>query len=451
MNILCRIKERVTASEFLKSVSVLFSGNVIANAISFISIPILSRVYSQTDFGDYAIVTSVATIVSVSTTFGLTSAIMAPKEDHESKRILTTAYIIQSVLIIAFASILVLLYVIQNIQLYRFSGNYLISLILLFLYLLVSALFSLLTILTNKQKQNRVLFRNALINSLSSLVLTIPLGLLGFGGAGFILGASCSYLISDMQMIIHTRPFVHIDFRTSCREIVKKYRDFIIYQFPANILGTFTHQLPNQLFSRLFGNARLGGYAMCDRILGVPMRLIGSPISTVYFRQASIYVKEQKDLSLFTYRLISKILWYSFLPVVLGLFFARPIFTLILGTEWTEVGDIVSLLLVPYILSFCSSCVSYCLVVINKQKINLLLTIVQLSLIGGFTLLGYYLFHDFYRTLQFYAISMILYHIVHLSTVFYNLKGYLRKFLSVVCIYLIVVLSIFLLINSHAG
>lgn len=451
MNILSRIKDRVMASEFLKSVSVLFSGNVIANAISFISIPILSRIYSQTDFGDYAIVTSVASIVSVSTTFGLTSAIMAPKDDHESRKILTTAYMIQSACIFVFTGVFILLYLIRGTQLYRFSGNYLVSFFLLFLYLLASALFSLLTILTNKLKQNRVLFRNTLINSLSSLVITVPLGLLGFGGAGFLLGATCSYLISDLQMIVHTRPFVRVDFRASCSEIVKKYRDFILFQFPANILGTFTHQLPNQMFSRLFGNARLGGYAMCDRILGVPMRLIGTPISTVYFRQASIYVKEQKDLSLFTYRLISKILWYSLFPVALVLLFARPIITFILGAEWSEVGDIVSLLLVPYILSFCSSCISYCLVVINKQKVNLFLTIVQLSLIGGITLLGYYLFHDFYRTLQFYAIAMILYHIVHLSTVFYNLKGYLKKFLSVVFVYLVVVFSVYLIISLRVG
>ena len=434
-------------SDFLKSVSVLFSGNVIANAISFISIPILSRVYSQTDFGDYAIVTSVASIIIVCTTFGLTSAIMAPKEDFEAKKILTTTFFVQSLFIFVLCIVALLLYIVKGFQLYEYSGNYSFSLLLLFLYLIASALFSMLSVLTNKQKRNRVLFWNALINSLSSLFLTIPLGLLGLGGGGFIIGATCSYMIANFQMIIHTKPFVKVNLRESSRDIIRDYRDFIIYQFPSNIIGTFSVQLPSQLFSRLFGNARLGGYAMCDRILGVPMRLIGNPISTVYFRQSSIYVKEQKNLALFTYRLISKILWFSLIPVVLAIIFAKPVLTFILGEGWSEVGDIVAILLVPYVFSFCSSCVTYCLVVLDKQKANLFLTIAQLVLIAGLTLTGFYFFHDFTRTLQFYAIALALYNIIHLSVVFYYLGGYLKRFLIIVGIYLFVVVFISIILG----
>lgn len=437
------------ASEFLKSISVLFSGNVIANAISFISLPILSRVYTQADFGDYQIVTSTAALIVVCTTFGLTSAIMAPRDDTESKKILTTAYFIQSSFISAFLLILLVLYLKRGYQLYEFSGNYFLSILLLFFYLLAYSLFSLLLVLTNRLKLNRVLFSNSLISSLSLLLLTVPFGLLGLRGVGFIIGATCSYLIADMQMIIHTHPFVYIKLRASSKEIFSKYRDFVIYQFPANILGTFTNQLPNQLFSRLFGNARLGGYAMCDRLLGVPMGLIGSPIGTVYFRQASIYVKEQKDLSLFTYRLITRILWISIVPVLLAILFAKPICVFFLGSEWSEVGDIISLLIVPYVFIFCTSCVSYCLVVLNKQKINLLITIVQLSLIAAFTLVGYFIFHDFMRTLQFYSIAVVLFRVFHLSVIFYNLEGYFLKFLTMCGLYLLIVVPICVLMGVY--
>ena len=451
MKVVKKIKERVMGSDFLKSVSVLFSGNVISNVISFISIPILSRVYSQTDFGDYAIVTSIASIITVCTTFGLTSAIMAPKEDSEAKKILTTTYAVQSLIIFFFVVVVIILYLLKGFQLYEFSGRYLLSFILLFLYLLVYTLFSLLSVLTNKQKQNRVLFTNALIISLSSLVLTVPLGLLGLGGIGFIIGATCSYLIADIQMIMHTHPFVSINLRRSCKDIIRDYRDFIFYQFPSNIIGSFALQLPNQMFSRLFGNARLGGYAMSDRLMGVPMRLIGSPISTVYFRQASIYVKEERDLALFTYRLISKILWISLVPVVLVLLFAKPVLVFFLGEGLTETGDIVTLLIGPYIFSFCSSCISYCLVVLNRQKVNLYITLIQFVLIAGFTFLGYYLTRDFFRTLQFYSVALILYHVIHLSVDFYYLGGgYLKKFLSIVGIYLIIVMSVSLLLGVYS-
>lgn len=442
MRIFEKVKERVLQSDFLKSVSVLFSGNVIANAISFLSVPILSRIYSQADFGDYAIVTSVASILIISTAFGLTSAIMAPKDDDDSRKIITTAYITQSILISLFAIVLVILYLLFGYRLYSFSGNYLLSIILLYIYSLIYSMFSFLSVFTNRQKKNRVLFWNALINSIALLVLTIPLGLIGLGGAGYIIAASCSYLVADAQMIYHTQPFIKIQLFKSLRELYSKYRDFILFQYPSNILGTFTVQLPNQMFSRFFGNASLGGYAMCERLLGVPMRLIGSPISTVYFRQASSYIKENKDLSDFTYRLITKVLWVSLVPVILVLLFAKPVLTFILGEEWTSVGDITTILIVPYVLSFCSSCVTYCLVVLDKQKINLYITAVQLALIASFTLFGYFLFHNFIRTLQFYAIALIVFHTFNLSVIFYHLHGHFFKFLRNLGIYLLITLTL---------
>lgn len=447
MNLFIKIRERILQSDFLKSVSVLFSGNVIANAISFLSVPILSRIYSQADFGDYAIVTSVASILIISTAFGLTSAIMAPKDDDESRKIITTAYTTQSIIISLFAVLLVSLYLLFDYKLYSFSGNYLLSVVFLYIYSLIYALFSFLTVFTNKQKKNRVLFWNALINSVALLVLTIPLGLLGFGGIGYILAASCSYLVADIQMIFHTHPFIKIKLYSGVKELYVKYKDFILFQYPSNILGTFTVQLPNQMFSRFFGNASLGGYAMCERLLGVPMRLIGTPISTVYFRQASSFVKENKDLSDFTYRLISRVLWVSLLPVILVLLFAKPILTFVLGEEWSSVGDITTILIVPYVLSFCSSCVTYCLVVLDKQKINLYITAVQLLLIASFTLLGYFLFHDYIRTLQFYAIAMILFHTFNLSVIFYHLHGHFIKFLRCMLVYLLITVSLSFLLG----
>lgn len=447
MSVIDKIKGRILQSDFLKSISVLFSGNVIANAISFLSVPILSRIYSQSDFGDYAIVTSVASILQTSTALGLTSAVMAPKEDDEARKILTTAYCIQTVFITIFAVALIGLYIFKGYTLYELSGNYLLSVVLLYFYSLIYSLFSFLSVFTNKQKKNRVLFWNALINSMALLLLAIPMGILGLGGIGYILAASCGYLTADIQMILNTRPFIPIKLRSSIKDIYIKYRDFFLFQYPSNILGTFTVQLPNQLFSRFFGNSNLGGYAMCERLLGVPMRLIGSPISTVYFRQASLFVKDGKDLSSFTYRLISKILWISVVPVVLLLLFAKPVFTFILGEEWSVVGEITTILIVPYVLSFCSSCVTYCLVVLNKQKVNLYITFTQLILIASFTFWGYYLYHDFIRTLQFYAIALIIFHSYNLSVIFYHLKKHFHKIILTLCVYLLITLSLSLIIN----
>jgi O-antigen/teichoic acid export membrane protein len=438
-NIANKIKQYIMQSDFLKSVSVLFSGNLIANAISFASIPIISRIYSQEAFGEYAVMTSLATIIITIVSFGMTSAIMAPRDDHEAKEILTIVGGVEVVLIatISLGFIILSQYVkILNVSLGTFYSS-----VLFFFYSVVLGLFYLLAVLTNKQRLNRVLFWNALINALAMFVLAIPLGLLGMKGDGLMVAAIISYLVADIQMIWHTHPFVFIN-KNRIIYIIKKYKDFIFYQYPSNLVGSFAQQYPNQFFSNQFGNASLGGYAMCERILGVPMRLIGSPINTVYFRHASIYTKEGRDLSAFTFKLISILLAISFLPILILFICSEPLFTFILGEEWTEVGNIVSILIIPYFLSFCCNCITYCLVVIDKQRVNLVLTIVQFVLVGGALMIGLYLSQGFMYILTLYAWALIIYHVFHLLAIFYYLRKHFFRFCSLILLYIVAIYSI---------
>ena len=220
-------------------------------------------------------------------------------------------------------------------------------------------------------------------------------------------------------------PFKKIAYR-DCVSVYKDFKDFIIYQFPSNLISTFTIQLPNQLFSAYFGNASLGGYAMCERILGVPMRLIGAPITTIYFRHSSECIRECKDISGFTYILITRILILAFLPVLILFSCSEVLFTI---------------LIFPYVLLFCSNCVSYCLVVIGKQKINLYLSLLYLMLIVASVVSGFYVFSDFVSVVICFAVALIVFNLLNLLVIFYYLRKDFGRFVRFIGIYL---LSIYL-------
>ena len=426
------LKDRILKSDFLKSVAVLFSGNVIANFISFISIPIISRIYSEEAFGDYAIMTSTAAIIQGIVVLGLTSAIMVPKSNLEARRVFSVVFLIVLFLDTLFLG--VLLIVSPSYRLYDISGSYTLSLGLLYFYIVSYGLFSILTVYVNKQKMNRVLFWNALINSLAMLFFTIPLGLLDYGCFGFLIAAIVGYLFADIQMIYHADPFIKVslkDFTT----VFKNYKDFIYFQYPANLLSTFSVQLPNQLFSNCYGNVQLGAYAMCERILGVPMRLIGAPINTVYFRHSTLLYNEGKDLSSFTYKLVTRIFLVAFVPVVFFCFASERLFAFILGDSWYKVGIIVSILIVPYLFTFVSNCISYCLVVINKQRINLIIAMMQVSLIFSSICFGYWMDFSFTNTIKLFSIASVIVQLANLLLIFYFLEKHFIRFLRFIFCY----------------
>ena len=71
-------------SDFLKNVFTLLSGATVAQIITLISIPILTRIYTPEDFGYIAIYLSIANIVAAFSTGRYELAIMLPKKRIEA-------------------------------------------------------------------------------------------------------------------------------------------------------------------------------------------------------------------------------------------------------------------------------------------------------------------------------------------------------------------------------
>ena len=416
-------------STFLRSVSVLVSGQVIGQVIALISIPIISRLYTEKDFGEYAIFSSTARIILGIGALGLSSAIMAPRDQERSKEVFFTAFFIEIVVFSLF--LIIALILAPFFKFYTISVSYLVTIVLSFIYMVLNGVSGLLSTYMNKLKQFRQLFWNSVITGISILFITIPLGYLGFGVLGFIIAGICGSLASNIQMIIKSNPFQKILSINEMLSVCKEFKDYIIYQFPSNWISTFTTQLPNQIFSNVYGNTALGGYSMSERALGYPILLIATPVGTIYFRHATQFVHEGRmnDLAAFTFSFILKILKIAFIPSVLFMVFSKQLFGFILGSNWQTAGLIASILTIQYVFKFCDKCIGYCMVVLNKQKENFLISIIKLSLIAISLSIGVIFFEGIFNTILCLAIGSTIAQMIILSVDFYYLGIRWRKFL----------------------
>ncbi len=421
--------QKAFGSDFLRSVSVLISGNILAQLISVITIPIVSRIYSVQAFGEFAIFTSTGSIVSGIAALGMGSAIMAPKEDAKAKDVFYTAFV--SILTISTLFLAFSILIKPFFHLHQFSIPYLSVCLLIYLNIVLSGLSSILSIYVNRLKKTKVLFWNSLISVLATLCITIPLGLLKFNVMGFILASLCAASVAITQMLLRVNPFHRILGFRQIKEIFREYKDYVRFQLPANFISNFGIQLPNQLFSANFGNIALGGYSMCERVMGYPIRLIAAPISTIYFRHATQYVHEGRigELGAFSLKLINKILLITFLPVALFMIFSTKIFILVLGSKWGPAGEIASILTLQYILVFCNQCISICLVVLNKQRVNLVFSVIQLGLIALSISIGLIFLKSLMGTILIFGIGNVIVQILSLSFNFYYLQIRMKRIL----------------------
>jgi O-antigen/teichoic acid export membrane protein len=432
--------DKLKKNDFWKSIITLSTGQIIAQSLNLFLIPIISRIYSKEAYGDFAIVTSTATIIIGFVGVGLNTAIMAADNEEEANKVFTVGFYIQALL----TTILILGMLIIS-PYYRFFESYLeytTALIVMFFYILLSVLATQLTVYVNRLKLDKILFYNSLRGALSNLLITLPLGLLGVDSLGMYIATIASLIYMNINILRHVKPFYLNIKLNDFIFVAKKYKEFIIFQYPANLVGIFTNQMPIQFLSANFSLTQLGDYSMCNRVFQLPMSFIATPIQTVYFRFASQKFKNGEDIADFTYSIVSKILYIAFLPVIIIMVFGKPIFEFVLGTNWGVAGEISSILILQFLFSFCTSCIVYCRVTIGKQRVNLYISIIQFIMTIVSLIIGIFVFKSFIGTIISFAIINTIFGILNITVNFLCLKKYYYKFSIFSILYCLLCISV---------
>lgn len=437
------IISRLKNNTFWKSVIVLASGTALAQFLGVFTTPIVSRLYDPQAYGEYAIIWSTATIITTLVTLGLTSAVMVPVSDEESREVFTVAF--WTMLFLATVVLAVMLIVSPFFHFFKPGISYTVACILVYGFVIVNGLGGLLRVYVNRKGLNRVLFYNSLIGALATLCITIPLGFLNIGSLGLVTASIIAGIVSNVQMLYHTKPFKKWLPLQCFKKVYIKYKDFILYQHPSNFVANLASQMPTQIFSAVFGNANLGSYSMNEKILGIPSRLIGTPINTVYFRTASEYNKEGKNLAEFTFSLVTKVMAIAFIPITVAVFWGEQLFVWVLGPSWSEAGKFAGFLIVQYVFMFCTNCTSYCRVAIGRQKVNFVISILRLVIISLSVFMGAFLSGDLFYTIIFFAVGSSLYLIIDMTMNFYCMGKYWTKYLIFALIYFFVIIILWFL------
>ncbi len=401
---LSALYKRIQKSNFLKSVLTLSAGTVISQAVSLFTTPIISRIYTPDIIGDMSIIISYSSIFGVIICLGLMSAIMIPKEDDEAKGI--CRLLVKCILVLSTAILLIVILISCKWKLFNVSISYLVACAILWGHIVLVNTSSVCYAYTNRQKLYKVLFWNPTIGTITNAVISISLGLLHYGLMGFAIGHLVSSLLVLIHMLLHVNPFAgHISQEYSVIKVIKKHRAFPIYQLPANIISTFSGQMPIQMIGSFFGSVVLGSYSMCMTILGIPSKFLSAPVNRVYFQEASSRFNMGQDIGEFTFRILITNIKMAIVPLSVLIVFGKPLFEFVLGDNWSQAGSFTAILGVYQLILFCNSCLSGNYVIIGKQKLNLLFAAANIILTVFAFVFGVKVFDNVYSVLILYCIA----------------------------------------------
>lgn len=442
------MKKYLTETPILKGVISLVSGSGMAQIVGILLSPILTRLYSPNDFGMLAAFSSVVTILVSVSSFKYEQAIPLVKTRNMANHLVILALFILFLYVLILC--LILTFFKEEISSINHDGLDNFYWFIPFSVLNIG-IFQILYYWCLREKFFTYIAVSSFYQTL--IIQLSQLGLYSFSVTGLILGNIMGSLVGTTRLLAIFLPKaknIRYTFRY-VKILLKKFKNFPKYTSLNSLFNTVGNNFIPLVISGLFGPASAGLYILADKILSIPVRLICSSISNVFFAIAPELYKQGKlgELVQKTFLNLFKI---AALPFAIFAFIGPELFSFIFGSEWSKAGYFAQLLLPWLFLVLLASPFSMVLIILGKQKFQLWFEIILfLSKLVGL-LVGYYVFSDLLISIGIIsimsAICWLFLLIVISKNIFFNWKdmflGVRKECFKVICyIFPLCILSIF--------
>ena len=379
-------------SVFVGDVLTLLTGTTVAQIITLLASPIITRLYGPETFGLLAIFISITNIISVISCMRYDVAIMLPNSDEEASNVLGVSLfcvVIVSIVSIPFF-ILSQPFLVQFLNAPQL-GQY----FWMFPFaILASGLFLALNSWNTRTKHFSRLSIVRVISSCTTTGIQLVEGSLGHATGGILIGANIlGQFVSTLTLGIQIMRdnlsfFIKNITRKKMIEVIKRYINFPKYDIWATFLNSLSWQIPIFLLAYFFSTTIVGYYSLGMMVIQLPMSLIGGSIGQVFFQRAN-EAKFENTLHLLVENVFIMLFKLGIFPMMILLMFGEFLFTVFFGPQWGTAGIYVQILSIWAFLWFISSPISLIISVLEKQSWGLRWNILVFStrfmslMIGG--------------------------------------------------------------------
>ena len=332
--------------------SVLAGGNAIAQLAALAAAPVLTRLYTPTDFGILAIYMSITSIVSVVICLRFEMAIPLPEKTEDAIAATWLSLFCTLALTIA-GFLLIYIYRTDFNSLLKLEKNSNISLMLPVSFFLIG-LFKAYSFWSIREKIFAVVSKARIYQVLSSIgtqLLLFPLGSLGLI-FGQIANNGCGV---GMVRKTFTREPEHAKINISaCLQIARTYWRLPAIGMWASLINISSSKLPVLLFAALFSPAMAGFYALAAKVVNIPSNVIANAIRKVFLTTAADAHRSNTLSEQFSLVLDKSVRSIAPWIVILSIYLPE-IFEIFFGKGWATAGEFSRYLV---IVCFCQLAVS---------------------------------------------------------------------------------------------
>jgi len=326
-NLLSELKR----SAFLKGTFSIAGGTALGQLLLVASSPILTRLYDPTAMGMFGLFVSFVSLASTAGTLRYEVAIVATPDEKDSVALTKGSLIIAVFMAIFFGIIFDLL---RRNALFGFQVFPRWAFLLIILGILGVVWGFTLRFYAIRQMAFGIIGRFTLGQAMFRVLFPIFLSPLGKVGLfiGEVLGRLAGLTVLRKIFPEPRGPWLHLP-------VLFKYKKYPLVLLPSAMLNTLALMGIVPVFSQVFGVTTAGHLTLAQRVLGLPVSLIGSAVSDVFYGKAAEIIRS--DVKRLPRFFMKTFLGLGTLAILLGIgvwYLAPSVSRFIFGSEWHQAG-----------------------------------------------------------------------------------------------------------------
>lgn len=407
--------------EYDKNILKLFTGTAMAQAISFLVVPLVAKQYGPEQYGIYAGFLASITILSSLTTGKYELAIMLPDDKREVITLMQLCNWI-NLLVCGLISLIMIFSPLSFLN-WAFGieqGDRFIFMIIPFTTFLLGS-FQVLNYWFVREKMFTVISLNKILRSVLFGVFALSFGFFWPQALLLAAGLTLSHLFSNLFLRQKIKGFslrptflLNTEERFNFKEVSKKYSKFPTYILPAELMNVICAQLPVFVFLWAFNPKDSGYFSFILTLLNIPISLLAGAILDVFKEKASKDYRETGSCREAYMSTFKKMLIISVFPFILLYFFGNDAIVLLFGDQWAAAGKFLNILLLMFFFKFISSPLSFIFYIVNRQREDFIWHIYILATTLLVLYMGAVIYKDILVTIKLYSINFSIIYLIYL-------------------------------------
>lgn len=401
------LKKLLPKNKFFRGFVVVASGTAGAQALLVIAAPLLTRLYTPEQFGVLAAYSSIIGILTINAAFRYELAIPLAKNKDEVNAVLKLCLLIT----IALSCVLALLGFAGGAELLRtIGGSDLVTYWWLIpMGLLGAGIYQTLMQWGVRERAYASIAQTKLIRVLGQLSVQGFVGVVSGGAAGLLIGqfvgVSAGITKLAKQALKVDRKILLVGPVNIIVTAAKVHRRFPMYMGPAGLLNAGTRFAPQLLIATLYGVPAAGAFYVADRVVGAPITLVGGSLAQVYYGEAAAIYRAGKDVSKLFRSIVIRLFVIGIVPAILLFAYGDNVFPIVFGENWSDGGEVISLLAPLLLARFVVSPVAQTLSIAKRQNVNMFGQLVLFVLAVGAIIGGHEYGLELFDVILVYSIA----------------------------------------------